>query len=142
EVERMQKDASSHAEEDKRRLAEVEARNRLDALVYSVEKLLRENREKLGADDIKQTESALEDARKALNEGGIDRLNAAAENLTAASHRMAEVMYQKTGTPPPTGEPGAGEEAGAAGGQAEGEKKEGEVIDAEYVDVDEGKKPN
>ena len=141
EVEGMQKDASSHAEEDKRRLAEVEARNRLDTLVYSMEKLLRENREKLGADEVKQTESALEDARKALNEGGIDRLNAATDNLTQASHRLAEAMYQKTGA---GGAPGPEAGAGAASGEAEGgqgdaDKKEGEVIDAEYVDVDEKK---
>jgi len=136
EVDKMQKDASAHADEDRRRLAEVEARNRLDTLVYSVDKLLRENRDKLAEDDVKQTQAALEDARKALNDGGLDRMNAAFDALTQASHKLAEAMYQKAG---------AGAGAGpsqAAGGKGNGKAKDGEVIDAEYVDVDEGKKPN
>ncbi|MFQ5664589.1 MAG: molecular chaperone DnaK, partial [Terriglobia bacterium] len=136
EVERLQKDASAHADEDRRRLAEVEARNRLDSLTYSVEKLLRENRDKLSEPDIQQTEAALEDARKALNEGGIDRLNAATDNLTHASHRLAEAMYQKAGAPG-----GAGAEAASGKTEGKEKQKEGEVIDAEYVDVDD-KKPN
>jgi molecular chaperone DnaK len=135
EVERMSKDAEAHAEEDRKRLAEVEARNKLDGLMYSMEKLLRENRDKVSADDAKQLEAALEDARKALNEGGIDRLSSAFENLTRASHHVAEVMYQKAGPPP-----GAGAQQ-AAGGRTDGKPKEGDVIDAEYVDVDD-KKPN
>ncbi|OFV85646.1 MAG: molecular chaperone DnaK, partial [Acidobacteria bacterium RIFCSPHIGHO2_01_FULL_67_28] len=92
EVDKMQKDASAHADEDRRRLAEVETRNRLDTLVYSVDKLLRENRDKLADDDVKQTQSALEDARKALNEGGLDRMTAAFDALTQASHKLAEAM--------------------------------------------------
>jgi len=137
EVERMQKDATAHADEDRRRVAEVEARNRLDTLVYSVDKLLRENRDKIAEDDAKQTQAALDDARKALNEGGLDRMNAAFEALTQASHKLAEAMYQKAGA-------GAGGGSEAAGGKGDGKAKEGEVIDAEYVDVDEGKgkKPN
>ena len=136
EVDKMQKDASAHADEDRRRLAEVETRNRLDTLVYSVDKLLRENRDKLADDDVKQTQSALEDARKALNEGGLDRMTAAFDALTQASHKLAEAMYQKAGA-----SAGAGESQ-AAGGKGNGKAKDGEVIDAEYVDVDEEKKPN
>ena len=136
EVDRMQKDASTHADEDRRRLAEVEARNRLDNLTYAVEKLLRENRDKLAETEIQQTQAALDDARKALNEGGLDRLNAAFEALTQASHKLAEAMYQKAGASQAAG---AGQ---AAGGKGDGKAKEGEVIDAEYVDVDDQKKPN
>ena len=136
EVDKMQKDASAHADEDRRRLAEVETRNRLDTLVYSVDKLLRENRDKLADDDVKQTQSALEDARKALNEGGLDRMTAAFDALTQASHKLAEAMYQKAGA---ASGAGSGQ---AAGGKGNGKAKEGEVIDAEYVDVDDQKKPN
>ncbi len=145
EVDQMQKEASSHAEEDRKRLAEVEARNKLDTMIYSVEKLIRENKDKLDSAEVQPVESALEDARKALNEGGLDRLNSASESLTAASHKLAEALYQKTGAAPGGGAgptPGSPEGAAEAGKPDEGkgkEEKEGEVIDAEYVDVDEKK---
>jgi molecular chaperone DnaK len=139
EVERLQKEADSHAEEDKQRLAEVEARNRLDTLIYSAEKLIRENRDKLAEDDIRQVEEAVEDGRKAMNEQDVNRLNAAIEALTQASHRLAESLYQKAGAggSAPGGEP----PAEAAGGKTDGDaqEKEGEVIDAEYVDMDDKK---
>jgi len=136
EVDKMQKDATAHADEDRRRLAEVETRNRLDTLVYAVDKLLRENRDKLADADVQQTQSALEDARKALNEGGLDRMTAAFDALTQASHKLAEAMYQKAGA---ASGAGSGQ---AAGGKGNGKAKDGEVIDAEYVDVDDQKKPN
>ncbi|MCH8947564.1 MAG: molecular chaperone DnaK [Acidobacteria bacterium] len=149
EVDQMQKEASSHAEEDRKRLAEVEARNKLDTMIYSVEKLIRENKDKLDSAEIQPVESALEDARKALNEGGLDRLNSASESLTAASHKLAEALYQKTSAAPgsapgagPEPTPGGPEGAAEAGKPDDGkgkEEKEGEVIDAEYVDVDEKK---
>jgi len=137
EVEGLQKDAESHAEEDKQRLAEVEARNRLDTLIYSVEKLIRENRDKLADDDVRQAESSLEDARKVMGEQDIGRLNAAIDDLTRASHRMAESLYQKA----QAGATASGPDEAAGGGKAEGEpeQKEGEVIDAEYVDMDDKK---
>ncbi|MBI4462331.1 MAG: molecular chaperone DnaK, partial [Acidobacteria bacterium] len=138
EVDRMQKDAEAHAEEDRRRLAEVEARNRLDSLIYANEKLIRENREKLAEDDVKAVEAALEEGRRALNEGGIDRLNAAAERITSAGHRLAEALYQKASA---SRDASQAETAGSER-KGDGKAKEGEVIDAEYVDVDEGKKPN
>jgi molecular chaperone DnaK len=133
EVGRLQQDADAHAEEDRKRLAEVEARNRLDTMIYSTEKLIRENRDKLPAEDITAAEAALEEGRKAMSEQGVERVNAALDNLTRASHRLAESLYKQAapgaGAPPP----------GAAGEPAEGKEKEGEVIDAEYVDVDDKK---
>src|SRR6201982_1435712 len=72
--------AESHSEEDRRRMEEVEARNRLDGIVYQAEKTIRENRDKLPEADVKAAESALEDAKKAVNEGGVARLRSAAEN--------------------------------------------------------------
>jgi molecular chaperone DnaK len=150
EVERMQREAEAHAEEDQRRLAEVEARNRLDSLIYQTEKLVKENQEKLPEADRKTAEAAIEDGRRALAEGGIDKLNAAVEAITQASHRLAEALYRAAGPAQgqagPTAEAGAGPEAEPQPGPGEqagaGETKQGEVIDAEFVDVDESKKPN
>jgi molecular chaperone DnaK len=144
EAERMKKEADSHAAEDKARLSEVEARNRLDNLVYQTEKLIKENREKLAEPDVKAAEEAIEESRRALSEGGLDRLNAAADALTKASHQIAEALYKSqpstagaAGGAQPGGESGNGAAGGA--GQSHGQ---GEVVDAEFVDVDESKKPN
>jgi molecular chaperone DnaK len=141
EAEKMRRDAELHAEEDRQRLAEIEARNRCDALVYQTEKLLRENREKLPEADAKAVEDAVEECKKAMTEGGAERINAATEKLTAASHKMAEVLYRATQAAGATAgaHPGDGSGAGSAPGAEPGK---GEVIDAEYVDVDESKRPN
>jgi molecular chaperone DnaK len=147
EAERMKKEADSHASEDKQRLSEVEARNRLDTLVYQTEKLIKENREKLAEPDVKSVEEAIEEARKALSEGGVERMNAANEALTKASHHVAEAMYkaQQSAGVPSQGAPGGadgngpGHQAGQAPGQSGGQ---GDVVDAEFVDVDDSKKPN
>ncbi|HVB33278.1 MAG TPA: molecular chaperone DnaK [Patescibacteria group bacterium] len=151
EVERMQREAEAHAEEDQRRLAEVDARNRLDSLIYQTEKLLKENQERLPEADRKTAEEAVVQGRTALSEGGVDKLNAAVEAITQASHHLAEALY-RTGA----ASAGAAGAAGAAGEQQPGPEgpaqegpagqaggpKPGEVIDAEFVDVDESKKPN
>jgi molecular chaperone DnaK len=125
EVEKMVKDAQAHAEEDRGRQEEIEARNRLDSLLYATEKTLRENRDKLSEDDAKRVEDALEAGRKALEEADKAKLDAAAEELTRASHRLAEVLYQQAA---PSGS------APGAGADAEPKKQDGDVIDAEVVD--------
>ncbi|MGB8522688.1 MAG: molecular chaperone DnaK [Candidatus Acidiferrales bacterium] len=145
EAERMKKEADAHADEDKSRLSEVEARNRLDNLVYQTDKIIKENREKLAEADVKAGEEAVEDARRALTEGGSDRLNAAAENLTKASHRIAESMYkaQQSASAAGAGAAGAPGSQGAASGDGKSAASgQGDVVDAEFVDVDDSKKPN
>jgi molecular chaperone DnaK len=145
EAERMKKEADAHADEDKSRLSEVEARNRLDNLVYQTDKIIKENREKLAEADVKAGEEAVEDARRALTEGGLDRLNAAAENLTKASHRIAETMYkaQQSASAAGAGAAGAQGSQGAASGDGKSASSgQGDVVDAEFVDVDDSKKPN
>jgi len=145
EAERMKKEADAHADEDKSRLSEVEARNRLDNLVYQTDKIIKENREKLAEADVKAGEEAVEDARRALTEGGLDRLNAAAENLTKASHRIAESMYkaQQGASAAGAGAAGAPGSQGAASGDGKSASSgQGDVVDAEFVDVDDSKKPN
>ncbi len=144
EAERMKKEADAHADEDKSRLSEVEARNRLDSLVYQTDKIIKENREKLAEADVKAGEEALEEARRALTEGGLDRLNAAAETLTKASHRIAESMYkaQQSANAAGAGAAGAPGSQGEAPGGGKSSPGQGDVVDAEFVDVDESKKPN
>jgi molecular chaperone DnaK len=149
EAEKMRAEAESHSEDDRRRMEEVEARNRLDGIMYQAEKMIRENRDKVPESEAKKTEEAIEDAKKAINEGGVARLRSATENLERAVHKVAEELYKTT----QTAGGAAGAAAGAAGGSPDGPGKDsaggaaqggkpGDVIDAEYVDVDETKRPN
>src|SRR6266516_285526 len=135
EIGRMVTDADSHADEDRRRREEIEARNRADSLVYQTEKLLRENRDKLSDSDAKTVEAAVADCKKALDDGNIDRINRAADALTQASHKVAESMYK-------TGAQGGSQAGGSAqtAGSGRGGEKADDVIDAEYVDADDKKK--
>ncbi len=146
EAERMRNDAEAHAEEDKKKLAEIEARNILDNRVYQVEKLLADNREKLSESDIKPVEEAVAAAKSALGGGILDQITSATQQLERASHKLAEVLYQSAqASGAQAGTAGSAEAGpGAAGGPTAGSSSAppGEVIDAEYVDVDETKKPN
>src|SRR5438309_1643907 len=138
EVERMAKDADAHSAEDKAKREEIDARNQLDGMVYNIEKLMKENADKISGVEKSDVEAALVDAKKALEGSDKDAMNAAREKLTAASHKLAEVMYKQA--PPPQGGAQAGPQAGADGGAPGGNGKAQEgVIDAEYVDVEEKK---
>ncbi|MGO8759422.1 MAG: molecular chaperone DnaK, partial [Terracidiphilus sp.] len=143
EVEKMAKEADTHASEDKDKRDEIEARNSLDGMVYNIEKMLKDNAEKIQGPEKGEVESALAEAKKTL-EGSpsTSELRSAYDKLTHASHKLAEVLY-KANAPQAQGGPGVapgGPSDGGSGGAAGGEaKKEGEVIDAEYVDVDEKK---
>ncbi|HXW62805.1 MAG TPA: molecular chaperone DnaK [Candidatus Acidoferrales bacterium] len=141
EAERMKKEAEAHATEDKEHLSEVEARNKLDSLVYQGEKLIKENREKLSDADVKAAEAAIEEARRALAEGGADRLNAASESLTKALHRLGESLYKAQQAAGAAASGAQGQSGGGAAGQGP-TAGQGDVVDAEFVDVDESKKPN
>jgi len=136
EIDRMMKDAESHSAEDTRKREEIEARNRLDGLVYQMEKTLADNREKVAA-VAPDVESAIAEAKKALAEGGVERLNEAFNQLQTASHKLAEALYQQA--PPPGAGTETGDQASAAGASSTGTSGEDNVIDAEYVDVDENK---
>jgi molecular chaperone DnaK len=138
EVEKMARDADSHASDDRKKKEEIESRNRADAMVYNIEKMLKEHRDKVGADDAKAVEEALADTKKAMSEGGIDRINQATSKLETASHKLAEAMYKASSQPggtPPQGGPGA-DGNGAGGGES---KPKDNVVDAEFVDVDDKK---
>lgn len=135
EIDRMMKDAESHSADDARKRDEIEARNRLDGLVYQMEKTLTDNRDKVGA-VAGEVETAIADAKKALAEGGVEKLNDAFNNLQTVSHKLAEALYQQA---PPPGEQASGDQASAAGASSSGGTSDDNVIDAEYVDVDENK---
>jgi molecular chaperone DnaK len=137
EVERMTKEGELHAEEDRQRQGEVEVKNRADSLVYSVEKMLKEHRDKISDTDARNIESAVEEAKKAIQDGDVSKINAAIEHLTTTSHKLAEAMYKQAATSPPAPEPEpAAPHAGGAQGKSKGD---GEVIDAEVVDDDKKK---
>jgi molecular chaperone DnaK len=143
EIDKMMKDAESHAGEDTKRKEVIEARNRLDGLVYGVEKTFGENKEKLDAAAAGEIETAIAESKTALAGEDTDAMNSAFDRLQTASHKLAEVLYNQTGSAP-TGETG-GEQASSAsaGGDAGGgatSSGDDNVIDAEYVDVDEEKK--
>jgi molecular chaperone DnaK len=137
EIDRMMKDAESHSADDARKREEIEARNRLDGLVYQMEKTLSENRDKVGA-VASDVESAIAEAKKALAEGGVDKLNNAFNQLQTASHKLAEALYQQA--PSGGAEQSTGDQASAAGASSSGGGSgDDNVIDAEYVDVEENK---
>jgi molecular chaperone DnaK len=133
EIDKMTREADSHADEDRQLRERVEARNKLDGMIYSVEKTLTENKEKFDAATVTELEAALAEARGKLDSEKAEELNAAHDQLVKASHKLAEVMYKQTG-----GQPGG---TGSAGGSASGAAAGGgdDVIDAEYVDVDDKK---
>jgi molecular chaperone DnaK len=134
EVEKMAKDAESHSADDRKQRDQIEARNRADAMVYNVEKTLKEHRAKISDAEAKEIEAALEETKKAMGEGDPDKLNAATDKLTQASHKLAEAMYKSAGQPDASGAAGA---AGAPGdGQQSQSKPKDDVVDAEFVDVD------
>ena len=138
EVDRMMREAESHADEDKARKEAIEARNQADQAVYAAERMMQEAGDKLSAEDRAPIESAVADVRKALESEDDAALKSAMEALTAVQHRAAEAMYkQASQTPPPppdpsSGAPGdGGASASSAGGAAGGG---GDVIDAEVVE--------
>ena len=143
EIDKMMKDAESHAGEDEKKKAEIEARNRLDGLVYSVEKTFAENKDKLDAAASGEIETAISEAKTALGGSDPDAMNNAFERLQTASHKLAEVLYSQAGAA--QGAEAAGEQASSAsasgdGGDASSSSSDDNVIDAEYVDVEDEKK--
>jgi molecular chaperone DnaK len=134
EVDKMARDAESHSVDDRKKRDEIESRNRADAMMYNVEKMLKEHRDKISEADAKQVEAAVEDLKKAMAEGGLEKITSATDKLTTASHKLAEAMYKSGSNTPPSN--GAG--PGAAGPEAGAPPKDN-VVDAEFVDVEDKK---
>jgi molecular chaperone DnaK len=137
EVEKMARDADAHASDDRKKKEEIESRNRADAMVYNIEKMLKEHRDKVSAEDAKAVDDALAETKKAMSEGGIDHINQATSKLETASHKLAEAMYKASSqqSPPQGGAPGS-DGNGAGAGES---KPKDNVVDAEFVDVDDKK---
>jgi molecular chaperone DnaK len=136
EVEKMAKDAESHAADDRTLRDTIEARNRADAMVYNVEKTLKEHRSKVSDAEAKEIESAIEASKKAMTENDPAAINSATDRLTQASHKLAEAMYKSSSSQPGAG--AAPGQDGAAPPPTDGKPKD-DVVDAEFVDVDDKK---
>ncbi len=137
EIDRMMRDADSHAEDDKRKREAIETKNRLDQFIYQTEKTIADNRERIAVGLISEAETAIADAKKVVEANNSEQFQAQLDNLTRISHRIAESLYQQQSS-------GASEAAGAgaqgaAGGGATGKPGGDDVIDAEYIDVDDNK---
>jgi molecular chaperone DnaK len=133
EIENMVEQAKSHASDDEKKRNEIETRNKLDALIYSTEKLVNESRDKLPEAEVKTIDDAIADAKKTLEEGSATEMEQALERLTQASHQVAAGLYQSASAE--GGDAAAGGEP-AAGGDGPSASADDDVIDAEYVDVD------
>jgi len=134
EIDKMMKDAESHAEEDKRKREAVETKNHLDSMIFNTEKIIGENREKIPVGLISEAETAIAEAKKTVESNTSDQFQPQLDNLTRISHRIAEALYQQQST---GGEPDAQSQAAGAGAGSGGGNDD--VIDAEYIDVDDKK---
>ena len=126
EIDRMIKEAEAHAEEDRRKREEVEAKNQAENVVYQTEKSFHEHGDKLDEGDRREIENALNDAKEALKGSDMDRIKATSEHLMTASQKIASVVYQQA----PQGDAAA---SAAPGGSGD------DVVDAEVVDEGEEK---
>ncbi|PLX46275.1 MAG: molecular chaperone DnaK [Deltaproteobacteria bacterium] len=122
EIDRMVKEAESHSQEDKKNRELVEERNKLDTLIYSTEKSLKEFGEKLEASNKAEIEAAIADAKSVLDSTEVDKLKGAAEKLTSVSHKLAEEIYKNT------------QQQQAQEGPGEPQQDEG-VVDADFEEV-------
>ncbi|HXG51869.1 MAG TPA: molecular chaperone DnaK [candidate division Zixibacteria bacterium] len=133
EIKRMVKDAEAHAAEDRKRRETAEARNHLDSLIYSTEKSLKEHGADLDASIKSRIEDALSKAKKALEGQDAAAMRAAAEELSQASHKLAEAMYAKASQQQQGAHAGAS--AGGDGEAQSGKKKKDDVVDADFEEV-------
>jgi molecular chaperone DnaK len=136
EIDRMVKDAEAHSSEDKKRREEIEVKNQADNLVYTTEKLLKENKDKLSPDDVAAVESALQDTKAAIESGNIDQIRQKMEALNTASHKLAEAMYKQASA---SEQPGAGSAPGAGSTSGQGTGAAGSqdnIVDAEFEETD------
>jgi molecular chaperone DnaK len=131
DIDKMVREAESHADEDKRRREEIEVKNQADSMAYTVERQLAEHGDKVEASDKSAIEEAIKEVREALKGDDLDRVKRASESLTRASHKMAEVLYKEASQ----SKAGAGSEPGPADGKAKTKTAQGEVVDAEFEDL-------
>jgi molecular chaperone DnaK len=131
EIQRMVQDAEAHADEDKKVMELVTARNQLDALIHSTQKSMKDYGEQLGADEKGKIEAALKDAEEAVKGDDKAAIDAKAAALAEAAHKLAEKMY--------AAEQAKAQGTEAGGAHAEAPKDEGDVVDAEFTEVKDNK---
>jgi molecular chaperone DnaK len=136
EIDKMVKDAEKFREEDKRNKDVIENRNKLDQLSYALEKVVKENKEKVPADMVGEVEAAVKRAKEAVEKGDNQKILDEMENINKISSKLSTEMYKTAG---PQKEPQPGPEGGKAPG-ADNAASEGEVIDAEFEDIGKNKK--
>lgn len=132
EIDQLIKDAEMHAEEDKRQKELAEARNNADSLIYSTEKSMNELGDKVDAETKSRIEEIIGRLRKEIEGEDVDKIKSISEELTQASHKLAETMYQQASES--GGEQAGAESAGASGSQSSGSEDE-DVVDADYEEV-------
>jgi molecular chaperone DnaK len=131
EIQRLIKEAESHADEDKKKQELIEARNQADGLIYGTEKSIADLGDKLEAATKADIESKIEALKKVMDGSDVDAIKSASEELSRASHKLAEQLYQQS----QQGQPGAGPEAGHDGGHGGSAKGDDDVVDADYTEV-------
>jgi molecular chaperone DnaK len=139
EIDQMVKDADAHSDEDKKRREIIDIKNQADQMVYSLEKLLRENKEKIPADEATQVQAEIDNTKKAAEGEDVEAIKQAMEKLSQESHKLSEMMYQQATQQQQAQQQAEGPQ-GTSGEQAQpqeqetAEEAEEEVIDAEVVD--------
>jgi len=142
EIDNMVNDAESHMEEDKKRREAIDAKNQADQMIYNLEKLMRENKDKIPEDEANKIQAEIENTKKAIESDDAEQIKNATEALSQASHKLSEIMYQQASQQQAQQE--ASQQGDAAGDQASGQESsqdssEEEVIDAEVVDEEKKK---
>ncbi|KEI44587.1 Hsp70 family protein, partial [Saccharopolyspora rectivirgula] len=137
DIERMIKDAEAHAEEDKRRREEAEARNQAESMVYQTEKVLKDNDEKLPSEVKDKVNAAIKDVNEALKGDDVSAIKSAVEKLATESQALGQALYADAGAN--AAGAGAGADSGSAGSSSSSANND-DVVDAEIVDEDDEKK--
>ena len=140
EIDSMVNEAEAHAEEDKKRRELIDTKNQADQMVYNLEKLLRENKDKIPEEEAKKIQSEIENTKKAIEGDNLDTLKQAVESLSQASHKLTEMIYQQAGQQQAQQGQTQQQASGQSGEEASSKSSpEEEVIDAEVVDEDKKK---
>lgn len=126
----MVKDAESHAEEDRKRKEEVEARNQADSLVYQAEKVLRDNADKIDASIRSEVEGKIEPVKQAIKDNDVDRMRSTSEELARSMQKIGEAVYRQA-----QGAPAGAQSATGTEGPGSGQSGDGDVVDADFKEV-------
>ncbi len=132
EIEKMARDAEEHSAEDQQRVADIEARNQADQVIYSTEKTLKEHHDKIDEAEAMKVEAAIEAAREAVKGGDTDQIRTAVDNLSQASQQLGSAIYNSQ-------QPGADQAPPESAGEASADSAADDVVDAEFVDEEKPK---